>query len=1002
MSEHKSEPQNKQEKPHLTRRNFLQGAIVGAGVAGIAGLGALNSSPQTAIAQDAATATPTPVPTLQPTSTPQPTYLPPETPLLDTWIEPWIWRPSDWPGQQLDLNIVENDHAGAAVSGANTGAFLFSYGGITPGPTIRMRGDETLRVRLRNMLGLNAGRSWVKAYPEGRHITPYIKARKSGAIQPKADLVADAAEGNHQPDWCLGEHANGIHSSHTTNLHTHGLHVRPGRNPDGTHSDNVILRVMPKADYEARQTAEDPNCQFLKDDEQVGLSDYEFILGDVMGDANQPHPPGTHWYHPHSHGATARQVSSGMAGYLIVEGDVDDELNQVLAGDKNANPSHKTGDYDYRERLMFLQRVRFTFSSDPDAQADAPVSQQAKLPPVGVVNGGSSVPVIAMRPGAVERWRILNGSVDQDGYLKVMVVAGQFAVDGNGKLRRVNPNNQYGEEVGLVDLEPLKQDLVMLAFDGVTLVSEDGPDNYKYEAIDLSQQNPGTTDPTALPIQSPVTDAYLKELLTAYESAFDSETSIKDAFVRPNEVSLSPANRGDVLFKAPEAGLYTVIAWSSIVTSDNYEASLQSAIASTEAKKKVVPQDHYITAAYVYVGGEAVKDVDVLSTVNGALANIPVPPYLHPIKDDECRVPEGSLEIGDHEVYFAPFNAIEATEGTIAVEAGKYRTRTICYTGWGGASYPRVSTKNQGDRFNDFINSDAGQAVENLIWARENGNEDSDYVVMPPNIRTMAINAQFDRMFADGDGKLPTSRKFDHMDPSRPHMLADTAEEWVLYNASIALWTDPTPHSDDKVYLDNYDGKPLTRAEARAQRGTGDDENVNFRITSRGVDHPFHMHTNPYWVMRIEVPDKDGNLVNILDKPRWQDVVAIPRGGGRVIFRSRFMDYIGMLVNHCHLLQHEDNGMMHAVNVTQFPMMANYVPKDALSSSDMSSEEINAIYPVADGDNTVQERLRVFYQQSAMMVDPNPTTGQLFPGFEILPDDSSVQSMVRKDGDIAA
>ena len=44
------------------------------------------------------------------------------------------------------------------------------------------------------------------------------------------------------------------------------------------------------------------------------------------------------------------------------------------------------------------------------------------------------------------------------------------------------------------------------------------------------------------------------------------------------------------------------------------------------------------------------------------------------------------------------------------------------------------------------------------------------------------------------------------------------------------------------------------------------------------------------------------------------DTVSIPRGG-RVVFRSRFADYTGMWVNHCHILMHEDHGMMQAVAV---------------------------------------------------------------------------------------
>ena len=34
---------------------------------------------------------------------------------------------------------------------------LFSYGGISPAPTIRVRGDGVLRIKLRNVLGLDEG-----------------------------------------------------------------------------------------------------------------------------------------------------------------------------------------------------------------------------------------------------------------------------------------------------------------------------------------------------------------------------------------------------------------------------------------------------------------------------------------------------------------------------------------------------------------------------------------------------------------------------------------------------------------------------------------------------------------------------------------------------------------------------------------------------------------------------------------------------------------------------
>ncbi len=278
---------------------------------------------------------------------------------METWVEPWVWRPGQWPGQQLHLNVVENENPGPIVGFGNPSAVLFSYNGATPGPTIRMKGDETLSVRLRNMLGQNFGSTTVGPYPD-------LAALPSAEAQNAATAKAEQ-NGQVRQDFCLGEHTNGVHSIRTTNLHTHGLHVRPGRNPDGSHSDNVILRIIDQADFERRQQqADDPACDFLdsfdqttylRDDEQTGFGDYEFRLGDVQGDAAQPHPPGTHWYHPHSHGSTHNQVASGMAGFLIIEGDVDAAINQHLTGDPSPDPQRKLQPYDYIERLMFIQRV---------------------------------------------------------------------------------------------------------------------------------------------------------------------------------------------------------------------------------------------------------------------------------------------------------------------------------------------------------------------------------------------------------------------------------------------------------------------------------------------------------------------------------------------------------------------------------------------------------------------------------------------------------------------
>ena len=273
----------------LPRRDFLNVGILGIAAASCVGVDPLTAAPG---------------PTLRvlgggPTAPLQEQDVPAvESGDPETWNEPWVWRPGDWPGQQLELNVVENQNPGIAVGLGNPGSVLFSYGVNTPGPTIRMKDNETLFVKLRNLLGRDFGDTYVGPYPNvprGQAV-PAAERPYWAGISTAAEAKAKAL-GNYRTDFCLGEHANGVHSIRVTNLHTHGLHVRPSRNPNGTHSDNVILRLLSQADYRRREREGGvASCQFmldpeelyfLRDDEAAGEANYEFRLGDVQRDPNR-------------------------------------------------------------------------------------------------------------------------------------------------------------------------------------------------------------------------------------------------------------------------------------------------------------------------------------------------------------------------------------------------------------------------------------------------------------------------------------------------------------------------------------------------------------------------------------------------------------------------------------------------------------------------------------------------------------------------------------------
>jgi hypothetical protein len=83
-------------------------------------------------------------------------------------------------------------------------------------------------------------------------------------------------------------------------------------------------------------------------------------------------------------------------------------------------------------------------------------------------------------------------------------------------------------------------------------------------------------------------------------------------------------------------------------------------------------------------------------------------------------------------------------------------------------------------------------------------------------------------------------------------------------------------------------------------------------------DHPFHIHINPIQVTKI------GDQV--LYPPRWCDTINIPAGKS-VTIRHRFGPYTGTAVFHCHILTHEDSGMMALIElVDPTPVTATIAP----------------------------------------------------------------------------
>lgn len=177
-----------------------------------------------------------------------------------------------------------------------------------------------------------------------------------------------------------GDHSdNTPHGFNTTNLHTHGLHVSP-KSP----ADDVFREVAPGQSYQ-----------------------YRF---EIPAD----HHPGTFWYHAHKHGSTALQLASGMGGALIVEGGLD-ELPAIRAA---------------TERVMVLQQFTYRELDGEPAYVDPALVYSGEGELVEAINGVVT-PTIVMRPGEIQRWRIIHAGTTDAIFLDIEGVNFyEIAVDG--------------------------------------------------------------------------------------------------------------------------------------------------------------------------------------------------------------------------------------------------------------------------------------------------------------------------------------------------------------------------------------------------------------------------------------------------------------------------------------------------------------------------------------------------------------------------------------------
>jgi len=146
---------------------------------------------------------------------------------------------------------------------------------------------------------------------------------------------------------------------------------------------------------------------------------------------------------------------------------------------------------------------------------------------------------------------------------------------------------------------------------------------------------------------------------------------------------------------------------------------------------------------------------------------------------------------------------------------------------------------------------------------------------------------------------------------------------WVLPASLVAVDPLPQPVSPLRSFaleMGMAMGRGMTfvingrhfdpsRIDTRVRLNTVEDWEI---LNSHRMDHPFHVHTNPFQLLdRRGVPER-----------AWRDTLLV-RAGSRVRLRLQFNDYTGTTLYHCHILDHSDLGMMATLQIVWRSVMGS-------------------------------------------------------------------------------
>ena len=331
----------------------------------------------------------------------------------------------------------------------------FAKGEPIPGPTLRARVGDLIEIRFLNHVD-------PQAFPFTLDRSDTDPANTTGCDEVRTDGGKLVYPNPSSPGTVGDVMPNCLHGSSTANIHFHGTHTTPS-----TTGDNILLFVTPalrtgkdrkmvrpgsalvnkefdkvwaaceakgsptkweqlplawRTSQEALLREYDRTAAYkgqhgdLPHDMQLwpankaqidagvwpqyqlGASPYCFRLANDKAVGGRPaqtmgQAPGTHWYHAHKHGSTALNVANGMTGAFVIEGQYDDDLRKFYGS-------------GFKDQVMLIQQL--STQPFPVLMPNRKGPGFAGRPQLSV--NGRLNPVVRMKPGEVQLWRIVNAN----------------------------------------------------------------------------------------------------------------------------------------------------------------------------------------------------------------------------------------------------------------------------------------------------------------------------------------------------------------------------------------------------------------------------------------------------------------------------------------------------------------------------------------------------------------------------------------------------------------